>query len=88
MSTMTPAMALSFFASVIKSGEPWTATCQQALDEARAHLAQPAPAVDVDTVRDVIAECERNMHGIGITGLRRMAGKLTRAIGDAQEDGE
>ena len=53
----------------------------------RAHLAQPAQAVDVDAVRDVIAECERNMHGIGITGLRRMAGKLTRAIGNVQEDG-
>ena len=26
--------AVGFFASVIKSGEPWTSTCQQALDRA------------------------------------------------------
>lgn len=39
---MTPTETLAFFASVIKSGEPWTATCQQAMDDAMDHLAQPA----------------------------------------------
>ena len=40
---MTPGMTLAFFASVIKSGEPWTGTCQKAYDEAMAALASPTP---------------------------------------------
>lgn len=44
--SMTPANALAFFASVIKSGEPWTPSCQQAYDEAMSHLAQPRAVTD------------------------------------------
>lgn len=36
---MTPGMALAFFASVIKSGEPWTDDCQKSYDEAQAAIA-------------------------------------------------
>jgi hypothetical protein len=36
---------LGFFASVIKSGEPWTETCQRKYDEARAMLAS-TPATE------------------------------------------
>jgi len=38
---MTPKQTLAFFASVIKSGEPWTGTCQKAYDEAMAALSSP-----------------------------------------------
>lgn len=48
--TMTPASALAFFASAIKSGEPWTPICQQAMNEAMAHLTQPTQSVDVEKV--------------------------------------
>lgn len=42
---MTPKQTLAFFASVIKSGEPWTGTCQKAYDEAMAALASPMTAL-------------------------------------------
>lgn len=38
---LTPGQTLAFFASVIKSGEPWTGTCQKAYDEAMAALSSP-----------------------------------------------
>lgn len=40
--TMTPGQALSFFRSVIRSGEPWTSHCDIVYEQAMAHLAQPA----------------------------------------------
>lgn len=42
---LTPKQTLAFFASVIKSGEPWTGTCQKAYDEAMAALASPMTAL-------------------------------------------
>lgn len=36
---MTLQQTLSFFRSVIQSGEPWTKTCESAYSEAMAHLA-------------------------------------------------
>jgi hypothetical protein len=74
---MTPEETLAFFASVIKSGEGWTATCQQAMDDAMGHIAQPAQAVDVATnpsaaigplaysYRDCLKEANRPTRAIG-----------------------
>jgi hypothetical protein len=68
--TMTPASALSFFASVIKSGEPWTPICQQAMDEAMAHMLRQAnltggiPMTLPQNVKDAVkfanAECGKS----------------------------
>jgi hypothetical protein len=80
---MTPTETLAFFASVIKSGEPWTPACQQAMDDAMARLAQPAQAVDVGAIREVIAE----LYCAPYRTAREQADKLTRAIGNAQAEG-
>lgn len=51
---MTPGMTLAFFASVIKSGEPWTGTCQKAYDEAMAALrASPTPPTTEGRLREI-----------------------------------
>lgn len=61
----------------------------------RANLAQPAQAVDVAAIREVIAElndyCEAgdgSSYGmLSTTTVRGYTGKLTRAIGNAQAEG-
>ena len=72
---MTPESALLFFASVIKSGESWSPQCQQALDEARAHLAQQP---DLTAIREVIAD----MRMAKSPYCQAWADKLASAIGD------
>jgi hypothetical protein len=40
---LTVSQTLAFFASVIKCGEPWTPTCQEAYENASALLSHPVP---------------------------------------------
>ena len=58
-SELTTAQALAFFASVIKSGEPWTETCQRTYDAALARLVDGAAPlwdalVKISAIRDSI----------------------------------
>lgn len=76
---MTPAMTLALFASVIKSGEAWSPTCQRAMDEAMYFLATPAQTVDVEALREVINEMR---HPTKQNFVSEWAGKLSQAIGD------
>ena len=53
---------LGFSASVIKSGEPWTQTCQAAIDAARAELAAAQP-ITPDRVEAALRHAV-NFHGL------------------------
>lgn len=49
-----------------------------------AHLAQPAQAVDVGAIREVIASMRKESNGFDF--VKRWHKKLTSAIGNAQAD--
>ena len=68
---MTPATTLAFFASVIKSGEPWTDTCQKAYDEATAEIASSAE--DVRRMREALEVIAHGYHDIGPRNFAALA---------------
>ena len=59
--------------------------CDDLADAIDAHLSQPAQVVDVDTVREVIAEMQIKAPTVKPKHLDNWAGRLTRSIGTAQE---
>jgi hypothetical protein len=56
---LTPLQTLAFFASVIKSGEQWTPTCQQAYDEGKAALAASRSAILEEAAKVADAEAQQ-----------------------------
>jgi hypothetical protein len=74
MSTMTLEQAIR-----IMNPEPKSHEGMEAWQVVKAHLAQPAQAVDVGAIREVIAYLK-------VGHKKDMAGKLTRAIGSAQPE--
>jgi hypothetical protein len=56
-------------------------------DAIDAHLTQPAQAVDVGAIREVIREVIKELRGTGLPSRPKTADKLTRAIGNAQAEG-
>lgn len=80
---MTPAATLAFFASVIKSGAPWTDTCQKAYDEAMAVLrASPTPEGGGEWEEAVALAAriveEYTMYDFGMSPANKL--KLARAL--------
>ncbi len=60
------AECLGFFASVIKSGEPWTETCQQAYDAARAPSTPESSKSDREIASRLLIELCSDDKGISI----------------------
>ncbi|MGK2908781.1 MAG: hypothetical protein ACSLE1_03130 [Sphingobium sp.] len=69
---------LAFFASVIKSGEPWTETCQR--DYAAAQNALTAMAVEIERLTRALSEiAEVDDDGFTSDGHERCVEWATRA---------
>ena len=85
---LTPWQTLAFFASVIKSGEPWTGTCQKAYDEAMVALcASPPPPEDVRRMREALEVIAHRYHDLGPRDFAALA-RVTAKIALAEKETE
>jgi len=85
---LTPSQTLAFFASVIKSGEPWTATCQKAYDEAQAALLASRQSILEEAAKVAGSPYSDAVAALGTDEPFAVGAKIAAAIRSLSPDGK